>query len=399
MRVTICLLLFALALALGCSSDEEAPVAAEFVGGDGYNVEAGSTARYLEVLECSTVSVPIGIGESSVLRIGEYNGVSFDAILLAFDFDSLDIHYHKTVTEVFLNLPVKVVQDTLFSTEVTFNELQVPFEEEDSLVTIPTYDPTPIPDPEDNVIRTIDLQTDSFSIDESIIQQWLDDEEPEPWSCGLAVIEYGQPEEPGLIELFSRNYGTDPPKMVMRFSDGSSDTFGVAKDYTVSSFQSSGGLDCVGGVATRVFIRFSLDSLSNRAMIHGANLVFTVDETNGFGTTPLEFSRLGLDSTFYYYLYTPKEGDPSAADQFLSGTSVALGMVDPTEREKFKISTSGFIADVEYGYRDNTGLVLQSDLEGVRLQRLSLFSSDADSVYKPYLEVFYSLPADFSKGK
>ncbi len=400
MKNAYIILMLTLFLALGCSSDREAPVGAEFVGGDGYNVEAGSTSRYLETPECSTITVPLGIGESSLLRMGEYNGVSFDAILLKFDFDSLQVHYGKTATGVLLDLPVQIVQDTLYSMDVTFHQLQAPFTEDDTLTTVPSYHPDPIPDPYGGEVRTLDPDAGSFAIDESIVQEWLDDEISDPWSNGLAVVEHSSPERPGLIELYSSNFGTNPPRLRLRFSDGSADTFGVEEDYTVTSFDYSGGLHCVGGVATRVFINFSLDGLNDRALIHSANLVFTVDRSSGFGITPGESRLLQVDSTYYYYLYAPHTDDPSAGDEFLSGTSVATGSISPNLKETFRIPVSGLVASVDYGYRKNNGLVLQSDLETVRLQRLSLFTGEAaDSLYRPWLEVFYSMPADFSKDK
>jgi hypothetical protein len=50
------------------------------------------------------------------------------------------------------------------------------------------------------------------------------------------------------------------------------------------------------------------------------------------------------------------------------------------------------MGDVLRNARRNTGLVLQSNLEVFRIQRLSFVSGGVDA---PYIEIYYSLPADF----
>ena len=60
---------------------------------------------------------------------------------------------------------------------------------------------------------------------------------------------------------------------------------------------------------------------------------------------------------------------------------------------------TGFIIDVVTGRRENTGLVLQSNLETARVQRASYFTAAAaDSSLRPCLEIVYTLPADFGGG-
>jgi hypothetical protein len=50
------------------------------------------------------------------------------------------------------------------------------------------------------------------------------------------------------------------------------------------------------------------------------------------------------------------------------------------------------VPDVLKGLRANRGLVLQSNLETGRIQRAAFASFGEDA---PYLEIYYTLPADF----
>ena len=61
------------------------------------------------------------------------------------------------------------------------------------------------------------------------------------------------------------------------------------------------------------------------------------------------------------------------------------------------LDLAGFIRDVAAGARENNGFVLQSDLERLRLQKLSFFTAAADSAMRPYLEIIYSLPVEFER--
>ena len=55
------------------------------------------------------------------------------------------------------------------------------------------------------------------------------------------------------------------------------------------------------------------------------------------------------------------------------------------------------MGDVLRNARANTGLVLQSNLESTRIQRVSFVSpGGADA---PYIEIIYSLPADFGGSR
>ena len=67
-------------------------------------------------------------------------------------------------------------------------------------------------------------------------------------------------------------------------------------------------------------------------------------------------------------------------------------MAKPTVLVTIPMPLRGFIPDVLNGLRVNRGLVLQSNLEERRIQRVSFASSGEDA---PYIEIYYTLPAEF----
>jgi hypothetical protein len=387
----ICLLLACLAIAVnGCSSDPAGPVVEQFIEDGTYGVDAGDTYRYVGEVTARTVSFPRGVGTGALLQIGEIKEITFEAVLLHFDFSEATAHAGKTVERSILDLPVRSVQDTLFTLDVTFNELLEDFEETDTLTSIDDIAcrPDPIPDSLGATTRTLDIESGLFSLSSATVQAWIDAAEP----AGFAILWAAPPPEPGLIEINAREYGTDPVTLRVEFTDGSADTFAVDKDYPIAAFDSGAGFDCVGGVATRIHFEFALDGIPDSAMIHRSNLVLTVRGEDGMGSTSGEAVILLLNTDFVYNLYAP--GIPGRLDTLR--TQVDVGYFDPTVTETKRLPLRGLIPDIFFGARENAGVVFQSELEGIRVQRASFYTNEADSLLRPYIEVFYSLPAEFT---
>ncbi len=375
-----------------CSSDPEGPVASVFIEDGSYPSDAGETVRYVNTLNNVTaVDVPVGIGKSSLLRLGETEGIRFESILMRFDFDSIGNYADLTVDSVYLDLPVTIVQDTLFHLKVTFNELLEDFSDEDTITAIPSFDPDPVLGANGETVRDINIERVRFSIDEAMVQGWIDG--GIPWQYGIAVNWAEEPDSSGLIEMYSENYGSDPPVLKVIFTDESSAVFPVVEDYVVTSF-SGDGLDCVGGVAMRLLFEFGLEDLPEDAMIQYSALVLHTDGGKGLGATGGDI-LLGLTSDFIFYLYTPDS--PDIYDPgFLEGTGVAANLFLATMSAEVRIPLVGFTLDLHAGKRENTGLVLQSNQENSRFQRASFYDMAAGDSLRPYIEVVYTLPADFS---
>ncbi len=389
------MILAVFAMALGsCGSDPEGPVTKIFIDDGSYPPEAGETVRLVDTLaSVSIVDFPLGIGKSSLLRIGEVEGIRFESILMKFDFDSIGNYADLTVDSVYLDLPVTIIEDTLFHMKVTFNELLEDFDEEDTLTVIPLFDPVAIQGEYGETVRDINIERNSFSLDKEMVQGWIDG--GTPWPFGISINWAGEPDTLGLIEMKSHNYRSDPPVLKVIFSDETVATFPVTEDYVITSFTgSSDRLDCVGGVATRIFFEFGLEDLPPDAMIHYSALVLHTDGSNGLGATGGDL-LLGLTSDFIYYLYTPDSGD-TGDPGFFKGTGVAVNTFLPTISEEIRIPLVGFTLDLHEGLRENTGLVLQSNQEYSRFQKASFYSMSAADSLRPYIEVVYSLPPDFS---
>ncbi len=373
-----------------CSSEPEGPVTKQFLDSLTYGVRVGDTRVDTFEVTASTISVPFGIGTSSLLRIGEIQGIVFEAILLSIDLSSGGDHAGKSVSRAVLSLPVRIADTTL---HVTCHELLLGFEDKDTITTIPAFDPAAIPDSTGGTGRLLGLEDTEFSFDTDLVGEWFSSGEERR---NLAIVWHEERDPKGLIEMHAREYGSEPASFRVAFGDGTADTFSVDRDYSVAGFEGE-GLNSIGGVATRVYFEFDLDGLDERAMIHRSSLVITVKGEEGLGRTSGDRILLFLPSDYFYYLYTPGSSNPSSP-AFLRGTEVDRGRFDPADTRILKLNLRGFIPDVVRGKRTNTGLVLQSDLETVRIQRASFHSADADSVVRPYIEVIYSLPADFLGG-
>jgi len=391
-RDCLCLLAAALTLTAGCGSDPEAPVTRPFVESDWYSPDPGETVRFVDTLSAlATLDVPMGVGRSSLLKLGEVERVRYSAVLMEFDFDSIGNYAGRTVDSVLIDLPVVTVQDTLFHLGITFNELLEGFEEDDTITAVPAFDPVPLTGPSGETERDINIERTAFALATGPVQGWIDGSS-DPWPYGIAVNWSREPDTLGLIEMNAQDRGTDPPVLRVRFDDGTEAVFPVISDYSITSYTGDGPA-VVGGVARRVFFEFGLEGVPDEAMLHYSALVVSVDASESFGATVGEL-LLGVSNEFFYYLYSPDSADPGSSG-ILEGTGVATGSFSPAVDSTIRIPLRQYMVDVLSGRRANTGLVLQSDLEAVRVQKAGLFSVSAGDSLRPYVEIVYSLPADF----
>ncbi len=396
-RLYIAYLLFGvfvvLALAAGCGTDAEGPVTRPFHESGWYSPLAGDTERYVDTLRSvSMIELPQGIGGSSTLKLGEIQGVVYTTLLMQFNYDSLVNFDGMTVDSVILDLPVITVQDTLFHLGVTFNELLEGFAEEDTIISPPAYDPDPIPGASGETVRDISFERTEFSIDKTIVQGWIDGSS-DPWVNGISINWAYQPDTLGLIEMYSQNFGSNPPLLKVIFEGGGSVLLPVISDYAITSDQIA-VLAAAGGTARRLFFEFDFAGVPELASVHYSALVFHTDGSMGLGATFGE-QLLGVTTDFSYYLYTPDSSDPNDPD-ILKGTGVSANILPVNIDARIKIPLGQYTIDVLNGTRVNHGLILQSDVEHTRVQILAIFDSASGDSLRPYLEVIYTMPTDFS---
>jgi hypothetical protein len=397
-KSSISLILFAgLALLIAsCTSDPEGPISAQFLDSL-YGIVPGEVIRYVEPIDGMTFGVPVSVGDSPLLELGEDRGIKFGTILIQFDMTLSDGDGGKEIESASLHLPVRVAPegttvDTVvvpFSLDISFYELTEGFNEEDSLIAVPLFGLAPLADSTGAGIRQLSIDETEFYIDKALVEEWISGEHH-----GIAVTLAADPGGAGFIEMNAHEYGSDPPAIRVMFTDGTTASFASINDYSVVSFDEE-GLNCVGGYAARIYFEFALDGVDSMAVVHAANLVLTVRGEEGFGATTGESAILGILSDFVYYLYTPDSDDP-LDPAFLEGTGVDRGTFSPVETNTLRLPLRGFIRDVIAGSRLNMGLVLQSDLEYARIQRAAFYPSSADSLYRPSIEVIYSLPAEIT---
>jgi len=384
-----------LAVAFACSSDPEAPVSKKFLDDGSFGVKAGETYRVVIPVAATPLRVPLGVGTSPLLWLGETQGIRYGAILIHFNLSSASGYAGKTIASARLRLPIQAARPAVTA---TFHELEGNFTDADSISAIPPYDPLAIAgESPGDVERRIAYDTlvndtlrskinGSFLLDRTIVSEWLSGARDHH---GIAIIWAEDPTSVGFLEMNAHERGSDPPALRVKFADGDSASFGADADYTVATF-GGGGLDCVGGVARRLYFGFDLSGLPARAMVHGSFLVLKTVTDEGLGATSAELA-LGYTSSFYYYLYAPKTADTlgRGAD---TKVTVYLGFFDPVAADTISIPIGGYIRDIVVGARPNRGLVLQSNVEGSRIQKAAFHSSGDDA---PRIEIIYTMPADF----
>lgn len=395
-KAFIYLVLCGLAAASGCGNDAEGPVTRPFLDSGSYSPKAGETVRFVDTLRSvSVVDVPIGLGQASLLKLGEVRGIRFEAILISFGFDSLPEYAGRTVESASIYLPLITVQDTLFHLGVRFHELLGPFSEDDVLTEVPAYAAEPITGPAGETVRDINIERNTFPIATGPVQAWFDGTEA-AWPYGIVIVWAVEPDTLGLIEMNAQNRGVNPPVLRVALAGDEEVIFPARADYTVTRCTQD-GTAVVGGVARRVYFEYDLSGIPERAIPHYSALVLSIDGARGLGATVGEL-LLGLTTDFYYYLYAPATEDPNDP-AFLAGTGIARSSFVPTLDARLRIPLGRYTIDLLDGQRANTGLVLQSDLETVRVQKASFHGGDADQSLRPLIEVIYTLPAEFGGAR
>ncbi len=377
-----------LALSAGCGTDAEGPVTRPFHESGWYSPHAGDTERYVDMLRSvSMIEIPYGIGHSSILKLGEIKGVRYTNLLMQFSYDSLVNYEGMTVDSVVLDLPVVTVQDTLFHLGVTFNELLEDFSEDDTITLPPMYDPDPIQGALGETIRDISFERTEFSIDRTIVQEWVDGT-ADPWTHGISINWAYIPDSLGLIEMYAQDYGTNPPVLRVLFDGGTEVILPVVSDYAITEDRIT-ALAAAGGTARRLYFEFDLDGVPELATLNYSALVFHTDGSSGLGATYSEM-LIGAPTDFQYDLYAPKASDPDSIDILISRSLLPV-----TIDAKIKIPLGQYTIEVLNGTRVNTGLVLKSTLETTRVQILAIYDAAAGDSLRPYIEVIYTMPTDF----
>lgn len=382
-----------LAFALSCSSDPEGPVSAKFVGDGTYGVKGGEIVRVIYPVSAVTVSVPEGVGTGPLLILGRLSGIEYRAVLLRFEFTLADKDIGKIVSSARLHFPMLASTPEDLELPATFHELLSTFSDTSSITAVPPYGSDPILDSLGMADDTLKKERTEYDIDTTVVNGWLSGKREHK---GIAIVwdTNAVTDTTISIEMFAHEYGSDPPAVRVTFTDGTSAAFGAVADYSVAVFGQP-GLNCIGGIARRITFSFDPVGIPERAMINASFLVLKVRGDQGFGGTNGEQYWIGYSPVFNYYLYTPDSADTLSSD-FRKGTGVDQGVLDPTVSTTIKMPLRGYIADILRHSRVNTGLVLQSNLESTRIQRVSFISGIAPGdIDAPYIELIYSLPADF----
>jgi hypothetical protein len=212
------------------------------------------------------------------------------------------------------------------------------------------------------------------------------------WLYGISINWAYVPDTLGLIEMYAQDYGTNPPVLRVLFDGGAEVLLPVISDYAITEDHIA-ALAAAGGTARRLHFEFDLDGVPELASVNYSALIFHTDGSSGLGATYGEM-LIGASTDFAYYLYSPDSSDPDDPG-ILEGTGVSRNLLPVTIDAKIKIPLGQYTIDVLKGTRVNTGLVLQSDLEASRVQILAIYDTAASDSLRPYIEIIYTMPADF----
>ena len=189
----------------------------------------------------------------------------------------------------------------------------------------------------------------------------------------------------GFIRLFSREFSTSSPLIPHLTLITESDTMTVMprKDTFVSNSARTVPPDRLwiqDGTADRILMRFNVSGIPPEATVNRARLVLHTDAESAFPAPTSAFYLSAVPLADSVWTLPGVATDSTwIASGAASGDSIAT------------ILTS-WVQKWTSGTAPNCGLMLKGTLENTDLAGRSVFSSSADSVRIPRLEIFYSIP-------
>jgi|GEM_PF-2828727 len=222
------------------------------------------------------------------------------------------------------------------------------------------------------------------AVDPTIVNKWIDGEDGID-NLGICLKTSSGT---GMVSFYSSEYAVDTlqPSLfytvsgdtsrAVKVARASRDAFVTRTDQPVSP----GMLLVANGYAMRSYLRFGgLSELDSTATINRARLTLHPDSSAGF--------RDGGSFNLYAYpLSTPFSG---SAEVVFDSTSISLGTPGEPGTE---INCTALVQEWVAGLSANNGLLITGSLESIDPWLRLYHSSQADSAFRPSLEIFYSLP-------
>ena len=227
-----------------------------------------------------------------------------------------------------------------------------------------------------------------FDIPPEIVNTWLDTTDPAN-NYGIIV----KPTESAFFsKMVSRegliDYGYEPVfKIQLHYSDDSRATlFGTCtKDVYIFNSQNDFPLDrfhIVNSLAWRSLFYFDFDSIPDGATINNASLILFADSLYAYPDNSLNFDLKACPITEWPWNIPTISYDETASQEMtgtLTSDSLHLDMTDLVQQ--------WIVNEIE-----NYGFVILGINQNESILRRAFFTGSADPLYRPRLEIYYSLP-------
>ena len=370
---------------IGCSSDPDSPLGAEFVVDSLILSEPGEVfvdTFYVSGGEFTWV-VDRLIGGGSVIQVGVEDGYQRTAIM-RFDFtdpEDDDPGSDTTRTVQFAELRLQPRNDITTNTlQARFYEVVQPFSQDDTIATLELAD-TAIMDDQGVVDRLLENNpTPDYRLDPALVQRWIRATEHN----GLAIVENEGTTNKVLQFTAQENSASDAtdPFVFVWFTDGTSSNYTIMDDgtYHVDNNPVT-SLPLSDAEVRRVWLPIDLSGFDTKTLLHDASLTVSFDTMTTIG------SISGIS------LYTPGSSDPDDPD-ILDGDEVGVRVPEEDATSitfNVRVPVEAFLADSTL----NNGFVLRFSSEGASPRRVEFFDSTSPIELVPSYRFIFSGAATF----
>jgi hypothetical protein len=375
------MLLAAVGVGGGCSSDPDTPLGASFVpdsliqSGPGQvfqdTILVGSTDTTFVVnsFYTSFVTVP------NIMVFGRAD--NFETwMLVRVDFAAAGEEMLKTVTGAQLRLNVSDGSPTGPLGGLFYETLE-PVVDGDTLTTL-NLAANPIPDSTGvDVERSLGVSPRNYTLPDTLVQRWIRGETPHN---GIAIV-LDDATTNVAMTFDSKSSSENKPLLQVFFSDTTVFYPLIADGTFTKDLSTTANLRLSDGDARRIWVPVDLSDIDDEALVHDARVVLTVvpgSRTEGGGTVEL---------------YAPKDSVIGSSG-ILSGTPITAQEINPTkDTVEFPIRNviESFLADP----KSNHGFVARYLREGSWIRRIDFFSSAAADSVRPIMRFTFSTPPTF----
>lgn len=349
----------ALAVGFGCSSDENSPLGAEFVIDSLILSDPG---------EVFIDSLFIGGDDTTFVTNSHIPGLTLlsqgrdqffeSSMMVRIDFTPQGTDTSKTVDRAELRLVMSSsVADTI---RVIFFDMTRPYVEGDTMTVLSLG--AVIPDDGGMTDRVLALATARYELPDQLVQDWIRGDQTHN---GIAVVTN---QSGNKIVRFGAREGADAPSLLVVFANNDLTTYPVSDDGTfVTALKPPNDLGVGDGRIRRVLLPFNIGGVDSTILIHSALLEIH--------TVPSSSSGGDVTAT----LYAPENLDISDPG-IVQGALISTQTIDLVNN-RVRFPVSNILADFIASGRDNQGFVVQYALEKTSNRQIEFYgSSTADSL-------------------